>query len=237
LTDSFEGWAYRNGFRQQLAALERRNLLDREQLSDGQRLHRLTEAGRLLALGTRDPVARWNRRWDGKWRMVLYDVPESRPSDRVRLRRSLANRGFGYLQNSVWITPDPLIGERIALTSTPVDVESLILLEARPCAGETDTQIVDGAWRFDAINAGYDYHGKVLDRLPARPLQNEKEARRLQQWCCEERLAWKGALSRDPLLPERLLPASYRGRSAWERRLQVLSKVGRRIRGFQYPED
>ena len=169
--------------------------------------------------------------------MVLYDVPQIRCSDRARLRRSLADRGFGYLQNSVWITPDPLMDERVALTSAPVDVESLILLETRPCAGETDAQIVAGAWNFDAINASYDHHGQVLDRLPSQLLQNEDEAQCLQQWFREERLAWNAALSLDPLLPERLHPTNYRGRSSWERRLQVLGKVGHRIRDFHYPAD
>ncbi len=89
----------------------------------------------MLALGMRDPVSCWKRRWDGKWRMVLFDVPQSKASDRARLRRSLADRGFGYLQNSVWITPDPLTEEREALGAGRVDVESLIILEARPCAG------------------------------------------------------------------------------------------------------
>ena len=235
LTDSFEGWVYRNGFYHQLSVLKKQNLLECEQLSDGQRLHRLTEAGRLLALGARDPIAQWRRTWDGKWRMVLYDVPENRSSDRTRLRRSLVERGFGHLQNSVWITPDPLTNECVALAPVQVDVESLILLEARPCAGETNAQIVTGAWNFDAINAGYTEYGKVLDRMPSQLLQNESEALRLQQWCCEERSAWNSALSRDPLLPEQLLPKNYHGRSAWDRRLQVLSKVGCRIRDFRCP--
>jgi len=237
LTDSFEEWVYQNGFRDQLSALEKQKLLECQRLSDGQRLHRLTEAGRLSALGARDPVSQWKRRWDGKWRMVLYDVPQTRSSDRTRLRRSLADRGFGYLQNSVWVTPDPLTEERAALTSATVDVESMILLETRPCAGETDAEIVAGAWNFDAINANYDRHGQVLDQVPTQFLQSENEAQSLQQWCREERLAWNDALSRDPLLPERLLPSNYRGCNSWERRLQVLAKVGRRIRGFHGPED
>jgi phenylacetic acid degradation operon negative regulatory protein len=152
LTDSFEAWAYRSGLHRQLAVLEQQQLLEARQDSSGSRLHRLTEAGRLIALGSRDPVARWKRRWDGKWRMVLFDVPQSRASDRARLRRSLADRGFGYLQDSVWITPDALTGEREVLATGPVDVESLILLEARPCAGESNADIVAGAWDSDAIN-------------------------------------------------------------------------------------
>src|SRR5436309_4771432 len=209
LTDSFEGWAYRTGFHRQLAALERQQLLETKQESTGERLHRLTEAGRLLALGTRDPVARWKRRWDGKWRMVLFDVPQTKASDRARLRRSLVERGFGYLQNSVWITPDPLTGEREAMGTGPVDVESLILLEARPCAGESNAEIVAGAWDFDAINLNYERHAEVLERLPRQPIAEEAAARQLHRWFGEERLAWSEAMHLDPLLPERLHPAGY----------------------------
>src|ERR1041384_4545776 len=64
LTDSFESWAYRTGFHRQLATLERQHLLETSLKSGGGRLHRLTEAGRLMALGARDPIARWKRRWD-----------------------------------------------------------------------------------------------------------------------------------------------------------------------------
>ena len=50
----------------------------------------------------------------------------------------------GYLHNSVWITPDSPAEERQILVDGNINVESLILLEARPCAGETDAEIV--AW-------------------------------------------------------------------------------------------
>jgi phenylacetic acid degradation operon negative regulatory protein len=233
LTDSFESWAYRNGFQRQLAALERQQLLETRLDAGGDRLHRLTEAGRLLALGTRDPIARWKRRWDGKWRMVLFDVPQSRASERVRLRRSLAERGFGYLQNSVWITPDPLTGEREALGKIQVDVESLILLEARPCAGETDEEIVAGAWDFDAINQRYASYVRVLERMPRRPIAGDAAAGELQRWFRDERLAWKEVMQLDPLLPECLHPAGYPGMKVWKQRLATMAEAGRQLRAFR----
>ena len=233
LTDSFEAWAYRNGFHRQLATLERQQLLETKQESCGERLHRLTETGRSLALGSRDPLARWKRRWDGKWRMVLFDVPQSKASDRARLRHSLADRGFGYLQNSVWITPDRLTGEREALGAGPVDVESLILLEARPCAGESNAEIVTGAWDFDAINQQYERHAQVLERLPQQPIVGEVEARQLHRWFRDERLAWSAALNFDPLLPERLHPADYLGVKAWKRRQEIMVQAGRQMRAFR----
>jgi DNA-binding transcriptional regulator PaaX len=86
--------------------------LERDQKATGDRIYRLTEQGRLHALGGRDPAAQWSRHWDGRWRLVLFDVPMEQHIHRGRLRRYLHAKGFGCLQGSVWITPDPVHGER-----------------------------------------------------------------------------------------------------------------------------
>ena len=99
MTGSFEGWAYRKGLFRQLQRLENQQWLERRSPPAGDRLYRLTEAGRLQALGGRDPEVCWRRRWDGRWRLILFDVPEARRSARTALRRYLRDRGFGYLQN------------------------------------------------------------------------------------------------------------------------------------------
>ena len=233
LTDSFEGWAYRNGLLRQLHRLERRQLLERQSGEGRDRLHRLTEAGRLQALGGRDPEARWKRPWDGRWHLVLFDVPEVRSAERNKLRRYLQNRGFGYLQNSVWITPDSVSEERALLAGGPVDVESLLLLEARPCAGESDEEIVAGAWDFDNINERYGRHQGVLARRPRRRLDTEATAKVFYRWLSEEREAWMDVMGRDPLLPESLLPRGYAGRQAWRNRVAVMTEAGEQMRAFK----
>ena len=65
---------------------------------------------------------------------MLFDVPTGRTAQRARLRRCLRDKGFGYVQNSMWITPDPLREKRQILGGGKINVESLLLLEARPCA-------------------------------------------------------------------------------------------------------
>lgn len=45
--------------------------------------------------------------WDGKWRIVLLDIPESRKSERESLRYLLKKAGFVCLKNSAWISPYP----------------------------------------------------------------------------------------------------------------------------------
>jgi len=44
-------------------------------------------------------------KWDGKWRAIIFDVPESSRKDRDFLRRELRWIGFKELQKSVWIFP------------------------------------------------------------------------------------------------------------------------------------
>lgn len=45
--------------------------------------------------------------WDGKWRIVLLDLPESRKNERESLRYLLKKAGFVCLKNSAWISPFP----------------------------------------------------------------------------------------------------------------------------------
>ncbi|MDO8624083.1 MAG: hypothetical protein Q7R54_01890 [bacterium] len=45
--------------------------------------------------------------WDGKWRMLLFDIREKRRTIRSRLRYLLEAAGFVRLQDSVWIHPYP----------------------------------------------------------------------------------------------------------------------------------
>ena len=45
------------------------------------------------------------RRWDGKWRVLIFDIPERRNSLRKKIRITLIAIGFVRLQDSVWVYP------------------------------------------------------------------------------------------------------------------------------------
>ena|SRR5947207_3515971 len=232
LTNSYESWAYRDGLVKQVSRLERQQLLERDANSRDDRLYRLTARGRLHALGGRDPQKQWARPWDGRWRLVLFDVPTGRNAQRERLRRYLRDKGFGYLQQSVWISPDSLVEERQILGGGKSNVELLLLLEALPCAGESDAEIVAGAWDFERINRRYARHLKVLEERPGSALRNDVAAKSLLRWAAAEREAWLDAVTNDPLLPGRILPSDYLGQQAWRRRVEVLRDAGRQLHTF-----
>lgn len=45
------------------------------------------------------------KRKDGKWIMVIFDVPQNHPKARSLLRSILKNLGYKLFQQSVWVTP------------------------------------------------------------------------------------------------------------------------------------
>jgi DNA-binding transcriptional regulator PaaX len=45
------------------------------------------------------------KRWDKRWRLVVFDIPEHRRSVRNRLREMIVAFGFIKIQNSVWVYP------------------------------------------------------------------------------------------------------------------------------------
>lgn len=45
------------------------------------------------------------RRWDKRWRVIIFDIPERRRKVRDRLRNTMRELGFVRLQDSVWVYP------------------------------------------------------------------------------------------------------------------------------------
>ena len=45
------------------------------------------------------------QRWDKKWRIVIFDIPETRKASRNALRDMLKHIGFRKLQQSTWLYP------------------------------------------------------------------------------------------------------------------------------------
>jgi DNA-binding transcriptional regulator PaaX len=108
------------------------------------------------------------------------------------------------------------------------------VLEARPCAGETDSEIVAGAWDFPEINACYTTYRQLLARRPCNRLNNNAVAKIFHRWLREEQHAWKAAMEIDPLLPACLLPREYGGRDAWRDRLEVMVQAAKQMRAFRH---
>ena len=134
--------------------------------------------------------------WDGTWRIVAFDIPEVDAALRARLRRKLHEHRFGWLQNSVWITPDPVDEFRALLSEKRLLPDSLSLLEARPAGGESNEAMVAAAWDFVALAKSHDHYLKILQLYPNR----------MQPAGCVARLARDRASSVDAPHPDGSVP-------------------------------
>ncbi len=76
------------------------------------------------------------RKWDGKWRLVIFDIPERKRHLRNTVRSMVVTFGFVQLQQSVWAYPH--------------DCEELIsLLKARLRIGTEVLYIIADAIEYD----------------------------------------------------------------------------------------
>jgi DNA-binding transcriptional regulator PaaX len=78
--------------------------------SDNDTYLRITKEGhqKLVSLKLDEDTVIVPSTWDGQWRMILIDIPESRKNERESLRYLLKKAGFVCLKNSAWISPFPL---------------------------------------------------------------------------------------------------------------------------------
>jgi len=68
----------------------------------------LTASGRRtlsIAQARASAPASKKQRWDKQYRLVMFDIPQSRKNTRDRLRMLMRDFGFLRLQNSVWVSP------------------------------------------------------------------------------------------------------------------------------------
>ncbi|OGL30703.1 hypothetical protein A3F37_03735 [Candidatus Saccharibacteria bacterium RIFCSPHIGHO2_12_FULL_41_12] len=66
---------------------------------------KLTEKGqkRLTKINLTTPLKQ--AKWDGKWRILLFDIPNKKTDARNALRLTMRELGMQKLQDSAWVTP------------------------------------------------------------------------------------------------------------------------------------
>ena len=90
-----------------VAYLRRKKYLDYRESKDGTVSLALTEDGRKRALRYHMGTLALPRleRWDGKWRVIAFDIPERSKRGRDALRGKMKELGCVQLQKSMWVWP------------------------------------------------------------------------------------------------------------------------------------
>jgi DNA-binding transcriptional regulator PaaX len=70
-------------------------------------------------------------KWDKKWRIVIFDIPEIFKAKRNLLREFLGRLSFIKIQKSVWLSPYDLLGEVEELAREENLLNFILLIETK----------------------------------------------------------------------------------------------------------
>jgi phenylacetic acid degradation operon negative regulatory protein len=76
-------------------------------------------------------------RWDGKWRLILFDIPEAKRVLRDQTRRLIKELHCIQLQQSVWVHPFPCFSQFRQIQKAYGRSNDIILIETDTIEGAT----------------------------------------------------------------------------------------------------
>lgn len=169
--------------------------------------YRLTEKG-FYSLCLEFPFFRFlKNNWDGKWRILSYEIPEKKRELRDKLRREVSGWGLGPWHRSFWITPHPIIENLRQLVSQKEEEQYIQAFESKHVFGNRDI-LIEKVWQKSYIDKRY----RELFKLWHDTLA--KEAGKIEKFR-KVILDYIGLLRLDPGLPSELLGENWIGIEAF----------------------
>lgn len=80
--------------------------------------------------------------WDGYWRMIIVDIPDSRKKDQDAIRYILKKAQFVQIKNSIWISPYPLEHMMINMKKDMGLEEEIIVLVTDKLDAATESLLI-----------------------------------------------------------------------------------------------
>ncbi|WP_338598525.1 PaaX family transcriptional regulator C-terminal domain-containing protein [Sulfolobus tengchongensis] len=217
-----------------LHRMKKAGLIDSIKREDKKISYKLSEKGMLRLLeGTRRVYEKIRRKWDGKWRLVVYNIPESNRELRDRLRRELKWLGFGMLAQSTWISPNPIedtLKKFIKdLYNSTNNIEVDIFLA--DYLGEPK-RLVQKCWNLIEVEQAYKAFLEKWEKVTEKVnylKNNEAFVTRIE--LVHE---YRKFLNIDPDLPEDLLPQNWIGYTAYELFMKLREELTPKANEFFY---
>lgn len=135
-------------------------------------------------------------KWDGKWRLVMFDIPESKRGTRDSLRRALNKLGLGILQASVWISPND-IKDQIDLISKKFGLEKTLKFFEVAHNSNLDKTIIEKSWNLPGLIDEYRKFNFDATRILANISKDPNQRFTVKKLIFEYALI----LQKDPILP------------------------------------
>lgn len=199
-------------------------------VKDGEVYLRLTGEGRERIVRDFPLLEFQKKRWDKKWRIVLFDIAELNRKKRDMLRAKLKELGFGMLQQSVYISPNNFTKDLVEFLTAEKLAGFVYVFEIfhTQMAIGNAKELAQKVWNLDSLNEQYlelieeishlnSTYGRGvklngLDELKVVKSNKEsnkgfnKERDGLARNIREEYLS---LVISDPFLPKELLPSNW----------------------------
>ncbi len=185
---------------------------------------RLTMAGQEKIMRDYPIFKLQNRHWDGKWRIVFFDILETSRHIRNTLRLKLKELGFGMLQRSVWVTPSDIINDFTQFLRTAGLENQVYVVETRRLLSGDVKILAEKIWHLNNLNEEYKSileEIKVIKtmyianngrgRLYTEDDKQERDNTAIKTKVYKTKRRYLELLLKDPFLPKELLPEGWNG--------------------------
>ncbi|PLR81535.1 MULTISPECIES: phenylacetic acid degradation operon negative regulatory protein PaaX [Bacillus] len=157
-------------------------------------------------------------KWDGKWRILMYTIPEEIRAVRDELRKELVWSGFGTISNSCWISANNLEKQVYDLIEKYGIEPYVDFFVAEYDGPHENVKLVEKSWDLQEIN---DRYQEFISEYSQKYIIDKNKISKGQMSdaeCFVERTKlvheYRKFLFFDPGLPEELLPERWLGSHA-----------------------
>ncbi|USK77375.1 phenylacetic acid degradation operon negative regulatory protein PaaX [Peribacillus frigoritolerans] len=174
--------------------------------------------------------------WDGKWRILMYTIPEDKRQLRDDLRKELLWSGFGSFSSGCWISPNDL-EKQINRLIEKYDINEYVDFFISEYKGPKENQsLVEKSWQLKEIENKYE---EFIEKYSKQFIVHQSIISRGEMSdadCFVERTnlvhEYRKFLFIDPGLPKELLPSKWNGNHAallFSQYYQVLAEPASRF--------
>jgi len=145
--------------------------------------------------------------WDRRWRIISYEIPETKREIRDRLRRQMQGWGLGPWHRSFWVTPHPVIENLRQLIGGKEEEKYFQAFEADHAFGSREI-LVEKVWEKTKLDNSY----RQLFRNWHDILSSSEEKMTKFKKIVD---VYVDLLKTDPGLPKELIGESWIGFEGW----------------------
>ncbi|WP_144510158.1 phenylacetic acid degradation operon negative regulatory protein PaaX [Bacillus sp. FJAT-22090] len=156
--------------------------------------------------------------WDGKWRMLMYTIPEEKRQIRDELRKELLWSGFGSFSNGCWISPNNLEKE-VEYLIEKYDIQNYVDFFVSEYKGpQANRTLVEKSWHLQELEGKYQAFISTYSKQYIVHQSMMNSGQMTDAECFVERTKlvheYRKFLFTDPGLPKELLPEIWSGNHA-----------------------